>query len=150
MVKFANAYKGFADAAHYSFFEELYKVKSKHPEAEFDEWQQNFFRWIREGKFDAEGAKDVRYLSKVLQNPRIKEIFELQGMKAARFELAKTDFEVAGNSALVSVQQATDALRGIRHDEFNEIVENQSYDGPLKELREEVDKLLHQLKIIRE
>ena len=149
MVKFARKYKGFASPEHYSFFEELHKNKSKLPEAETDEWLETFFGWIKEARFDQEGAKDVRHLQKVLGDKRVREIFEKKGMKAARFELSKTDFEVAGNTALVSVQDALDALRSIRRDEFEQIVLHPNYEGPIKELIREGEKFLHQVQIMR-
>ena len=63
--------------------------------------------------------------------------------------LSKTDFEVAGNTALVSVQDALDALRSIRRDEFEQIVLHPNYEGPIKELIREGEKFLHQVQIMR-
>jgi hypothetical protein len=149
LVAFARKFPKDVQPEHYSFFEELFKNRVKLSGSESDDWMNEFFRWVRDGKFDQEGAKDVRHLPKVLKDPRIKAIFEGRGMKAARFELAKTDFEVGGNAALISVQDALSALRGIRREDFEQIKENSSYESVLKELVHEGRKVLAEIEALK-
>jgi len=131
-----------SDVTKYSFFEELYK---KRPLVALYEGDPSFrgkvSEWIRQGKFDLTGAKDMRQLMEVLNDKDAKKAFESKGMAAAVFEMQKKN-PAMGSSTFKAVDSALHALKGMPRGEVKDLRENSREVELLGELRKEIDQLL--------
>ncbi len=128
----------------FSYFTELYKKKKEMERVGLDE--DLLTDWIAKEKFNDEGARDIRELPAVLDNPNAKKAFLDKGMKAAKIELAKSDPSI-GSPTFGAVRDTIKALREMPKNEYEGIQENKGKLSLLKELYNELSKIFTDLEI---
>lgn len=127
----------------YSFFEEAYKKKNIKEFVEKKE-PETFYSWIKNGKFDSTGAKDVRYLSLIFEKPELMKIFEEDGIKKAYYEYQKK-YEISDDSFKL-VSDLIPLFKNIPEEEVKELSKDNSKILKLKKLKKVVDDLVKDIK----
>ena len=128
------------DIKKYSFFEELRKNGRARRWVEQDPANlHQFFQWVKEGKFNLTGAKDVRQLMDVLDDPDARRVFEAEDgdMVKAVFELQAKNPAI-NSRTFAAIERAIRALRRMPREEYEAIPENEAQVTMLKELQKEI------------
>lgn len=127
----------------YSFFEEAYKKKVVRDWLNDEANIKKFESWILEGNLKR--ALDLRELPKIWESKDAKEVFEKDGIDAAKKVL------YGGFSGRTQLTQLTeklvDTLRTLPREEYNELPGNKAKIDLLKRVKEEIDKLFKELSI---
>lgn len=137
------------DIKKYSFFEEMYKKKEARDWFEKNPSNKNrFFEWIKNGRFDVSGAKDVRRLGEILNDEEAMEAFDGEdgSFEKALFELQKKNPAIS-SSTFRSVEEAIRALNNMSRFEFETISKEQNKAIMLKTLHGEIEKIFQRLQI---
>ena len=124
----------------YSFFEEAYKKKNIKEFVEDSKERFEFHKWIVDNKFNLTGAKDIRYLSLILNNKELMKTFQKQGIKEAYFNYQK-DPEKSDKEFEV-ILEAHKLLRNLNAHGNKTILEDNAKIDLLSKLKEEIDKIL--------
>jgi hypothetical protein len=136
---------GGANITDYSFFEELYKKRELGILFDGDKtFRENIYKWIKAGKFDETGAKDMRFLMDVLKDSEAKAAFEKRGMKAARHELNKKN-PALGDPVFKAIDSALTALKNMPRETLKNLSENKSQIALLKALGDEIKLVLDEV-----
>lgn len=125
----------------YSFFEEAYKKKNMKDMFADEDKRNTFYNWIVQGKLSE--AKDVRKLSKIMDDKELFSSFKKEGIIEAYHKYQLMDKIKEG--ATKSVKDWITTLRNIPRKELEEISNDKERVARLKELKEEIDSLLKQL-----
>ncbi len=128
----------------FSFFEEFMKKKSLRDKKDDRGFMDTFGKWIWNGKIKE--AINVRSLPKILENEAAFEIFQTQGIEAAKAILKSLDPSMTSN-LWSSVDQATAELKSMALDEINALKKEGSNlrlekFNKLKMAIKEVDKIV--------
>ena len=140
---------GDTDIKKYSFFEELYKNRRARRWAEQDPANlDQFFQWVKEGRLNRTGAKDVRQLMDVLDDPDARRVFEAEDgdMVKAVFELQAKNPAI-NSPTFAAIERAIWALRRMPREEYEAIPENEAQLAMLKELEKEISDAFEHLDI---
>lgn len=136
---------GATEITDYSFFEELYKKRELGIKFDGDkEFRENIYKWIKTGKFDETGAKDMRFLMDVLNDADAKAAFEKRGMRAARHELNKKN-PALGDPVFKAVDSALTALKNMPRETLKNLSANKNQIALLKALQDEVQLVLDEV-----
>jgi len=139
MTKYMEMTKD-TDIKKYSFFEELRKNRRARRWVEQDPANLYlFFLWVKQGKFNLTGAKDVRKLMDVLDDPDARGLFEAEGgdMAKAVFELQAKNPAI-NSRTFAAIERAIRALRRMPRQEYEAIPANEAQVAMLKELEKEI------------
>lgn len=136
---------GEADITDYSFFEELYKKRELGMKFDNEkDFRENVYKWIKGGKFDETGAKDMRFLLDVLKDPDAKSAFEKKGMRAARHEMNKKN-PALGDPVFKAVDSALAALKSMPRETMRNLSGNKNQIALLKALQDEINQVLDEI-----
>jgi len=130
---------GDTDINKYSFFEELYKNRRARQWAEDSANLAQFFEWVKEGKLNRRGAKDVRDLMDVLEDPLIRQVFEEEdGDMATAMVVVQFKNPAMSSRTFAAIERAIWALRRMPREEYEAIPANEAQVAMLKELEKEI------------
>lgn len=135
-----------SDINKYSFFEELHKrPAARRWAAEDRDNLRKFFQWVKEGKFNVTGAKDVRKLMDVLGDEDARHVFEAEDGDMTKAIFALQAKNPAINSrTFAALERAIEALRRMPREEYEAIPDNDAQVAMLKHLQKEIaDALAH-------
>ena len=136
------------DINDFSYFEEYYKKRAAIDD-EVRIPKEKIHTWIVEGKFNDEGARDIRELPGICSNPKLKEIFEQKGMKEAKAEMVRSD-PALGSRTFSRINDAILAVRSMPLEEYNGITHNHAEVRLVLELYTELKKIIEELKLTKE
>lgn len=141
MVEY-QAQTGDKDIRRFSFFDEAYKSRDVTKWLSEDpDHLHNLIDWIKEGKFDRTGARDLREFKPILDDPGAKAIFAKKGFDAAYLALRTSKPEVTSETFMI-VKQATEVLQAIPLYELEATGSDQHRQTLLLSLRNEIDTIL--------
>lgn len=141
--KYLPKYKDPALLQKWSYFEEFYKkLKPKKDTPEGAKLEDDFVRWMGEGKFTK--GMEVRNLPQILEDPKALDLFETEGFDGAwnRIRERSPELESSLFKAIVA------ATRSLKTAPLNELLDvgngNQAKVAKLNELRAALDGFLTQ------
>jgi hypothetical protein len=146
-VEYMNSSKD-SDIKKFSFFEELYKKKDLRNWILSTDNKENFFKWVKEGKFNVTGARDVRKLPEIMND---KDAFNALTGKNGTIEKAILELQLK-NPALSSgtfraVENAIYALQALPRSEYEAIPKKPNEVKMLLNLHKELVSIFNNLKI---
>lgn len=145
--EFLKKHKG-REIKDFSFFEEYYKKRSSiEDEAKIP--KEKIHSWIVEGKFNDEGARDMRELPKIWSDQKLRDIFIQKGMKEAKAEMVRGD-PTLGSRTFSDINDAILALRAMPMEEYNSIARNPAETRLILELYSELRRIISDLKLTKE
>jgi len=145
-TKYLNTFED-TDIKKYSFFDELYKsTKIRRLLDRGELTLKQFNQWVYEGKFDDTGAKDIRKLPDVLDDPDARAAFEKPGggILVAVFELQKKN-PALGSRTFKAVEDALRALHDMPRHEYESIPRYPRKVEMLEELRHELETIFRHI-----
>jgi len=123
----------------FAFFSELARKKDLATRYTDDlEFQQQFKRWLREGKLT--DSKQVRQLETILAKPQAATVLDEQGYSAAAGVLIKEDPSL-GSDIYDSVKRATEKLTKAPLDEVHDLANNRQKLLMLRDLKKAIEDL---------
>jgi len=140
---------GDGDINRYSYFEELQKNRRARTWLEEDPHNRAlFFSWIRGGRLNRTGAKDVRQLMDVLEDDDARYAFEADGgdMVKAMFEMQAKNPAI-NSRTFAALDKAIEALRRMPRAEYEAIPDNEAQVQMLEALGKEISDALEHLGI---
>jgi len=136
--KYLPKYKDAALLQKWSYFEEFYKkLKPKADTPEGAKLEDDFVRWMGEGKFNK--GMDIRNLPRILEDPEALDLFEREGFDAAWTRI-RVDSPELESSLFKAIVAATWALRTAPLNELLDVGDgNKAKVAKLNELRAALD-----------
>ena len=137
------------DIKKFSFFEEMYKKKDLRDWVEKNPTNlKRFYLWVKDGKFNVTGARDVRRLPEILNDEEALSAFDGKNgnLEKAVFELQKKNPAIS-SWTFKSIEDATNALRTMPRQEYEAIPEKEAEVRMLKTLHKEIEKIFDRLSI---
>jgi hypothetical protein len=108
------------------------------------DFRESVYKWIKGGKFDETGAKDMRFLLDVLKDSDAKSAFEKKGMRAARHEMNKKN-PALGDPVFKAVDSALAALKNMPRETMRNLSGNKNQIALLTALQDEIKLVLDEV-----
>jgi hypothetical protein len=146
--EYLEKYSPRAKMTDFSYFEDLFRHRELRDWVEQPGNMEMFQKWVADGKFNEEGARDIRKLPEVLADPEVLTVFEEKGMKRAKIELIKRD-PTFGSKTFQTIEDALIALRSMPISEYKNIPGHPQQAALLVELHGELEKIFKDLRLER-